>query len=132
MDNDEAGIKAIKKAEDKGILKSKDYNVAIIRGMKESELEDIFKVDAYKDEILEKYGVDLINPKFRTNEMKWSDRVKKIFELHGKIWSDALEMKIKYTVANILAQIGPSAIHSQKKSSIDALIKSIERKLDER
>jgi hypothetical protein len=132
MDNDIAGIDSIKKAEDRGILSAKDYNVSFVAGMKESEIEDLINLDVYRQKVIDDFGVDLKNPKFRGNDKKWSDRVKKVFELNGKLWSDSLEMKIKYSVATEISNQGISAINDHKRTSIDGLVQSLERKLSER
>ncbi len=130
LDNDEAGRKGIKEAEAKGIIKTNEYVLSFVRGMRNSEIEDLLDINSYNQLINDEYGVDLNTPAFKTNDKQWSDRVKKLFELYGKIWSDKLEIEIKYKVAKQAASLKLTSLNSHKTSSIESLVTSIENVLD--
>ncbi len=64
-------------------------------------LEDCFIVTAYKQAILDEFGVNLDVSEFGGNG-KWSDRVSSCYRSQGKQWGDRIEKKVKYTVANVV------------------------------
>jgi putative ATP-dependent endonuclease of OLD family len=130
LDNDEAGRKGIKDAEAKGIIKTNEYILSFVRGMQNSELEDLLDINSYSQLIKDEYGVDLNIPAFKTNNKQWSDRVKKLFELYGKIWSERLECEIKYKVAKQASSLKLTSLNTHKISSIESLVTTIENVLD--
>lgn len=130
LDNDEAGRKGIKDAEAKGIIKTNEYVLSFVRGMQNSEIEDLLDINSYNQLIKDEYGVDLNIPAFKSNDKQWSDRVKKLFELYGKIWTDKLETEIKYKVAKQASSLKLTSLNSHKTSSIESLVTSIENVLD--
>ncbi|MEX2409911.1 MAG: ATP-binding protein [Candidatus Paceibacterota bacterium] len=132
LDNDDTGRKAIQRAQDRGSITASDYNLSSVQGMSESEIEDLINLDSYRDEVINEFGVDLKNPKFRTNSKKWSDRVKEIFSLNGKIWDDNVEKELKTLVANCVKEKGISTLNSHKENSINSLVMQLEKKLDAR
>jgi predicted ATP-dependent endonuclease of OLD family len=130
LDNDEAGRKGIKDAEAKGIIKTNEYILSSVRGMQNSELEDLLDINSYSQSIKNDYGVDLNIPAFKTNAKQWSVRVKNLFELYGKIWSDRLETEIKYKVAKQSASLKLTSLNIHKTSSIESLVTTLENVLD--
>ncbi|WP_435639661.1 hypothetical protein [Carnimonas bestiolae] len=79
LDNDSAAREAAEKAEKDASVAYADIYHCNCPGMKESELEDCFNVDIYRIKILEKWGVDLNDRKFRNNYNKWSSRIRDVF-----------------------------------------------------
>jgi len=130
LDNDEAGRKGVKDAEDKGILKINEYVLSFCMSMQNSELEDLIDINAYRQIIIDAYAVDLNNPAFKNNMLQWSDRVKGVFKLYGKMWSDRLESEIKYIVAKHAASLKLASLNTHKTNSIDSLVVMIENILD--
>jgi len=130
LDNDEAGRKGVKDAEDKSIIKTNEYVLSFCMGMNNSELEDLIDINSYKQLIIDDYGVDLNIPAFKNNRFQWSDRVKELFRLNGKIWSERLETEIKYKVNKQAAEQKLVSLNQHKSNSIDTLVKSIENVLD--
>jgi hypothetical protein len=98
--------------------------------MQNSELEDLLNINSYSQLIKDEYGVDLNIPAFKSNDKQWSDRVKKLFELHGKMWSDRLESEIKYKVAKHAATHKLTSLNTHKIGSIESLVTTIENVLD--
>lgn len=128
MDNDDAGRTAIQKAESDRIIKVSEYHLTICNGMPNAEFEDCLDVDIYKKEIEDEFGINLTKKIFRNNK-KWSDRMRDTFFSQGKPWNDQIEQQVKYIVASSVKSNPGKSLNAHKRSSIDALILSIEEKL---
>lgn len=128
MDNDKAGQEAIEKAEKEGLIKMADYHLTICNGMSNAEFEDCLNVALYQGAISEEFGVDLNASCFRGNK-KWSERMRDTFLGQGKRWSEGVEKRVKYVVAKSVEESPVMALNERKRSSIDALIASLEAKL---
>lgn len=125
LDYDDAGRKAYDKAISDGVLDIKNNTFARCNGTNNSELEDCIDPAIYKDSVLKKFGVDLNQAAFKNNK-KWSDRVMAAFVHEGKQWDKTVESQVKYVVATDVQANPKNALHPNKRSSIDALIRSIE------
>ena len=128
LDHDKCGLDSAKKAKTEGLLTDADVTFSICPGMSESEIEDIYKVDRYKEMVYHRYRVDLTNSKFKTNK-KWSDRIRAVFRHHGKPMDENGEKKIKTEVADIIAANPADALNPHKRSAFDALVTALENKL---
>jgi len=128
LDHDAAGRLGYEKAENEGLLKIADLTLIVCQGMGNSEMEDCFDVAVYADEVKERFGVDLRLPTFRGNS-KWSDRAKICFEKSAKPWGDRIKAQLKDTVARAVAASPRLALNAHKRTSIDALVVSLEEKL---
>jgi hypothetical protein len=60
---------------------------------------------------------------------KWSERVKEIFVLQGKKWSDSLEKKIKAEIAGIIKNSTTEVISPHRRNSFEALMNSLVLKI---
>jgi hypothetical protein len=129
MDNDDEGRRAIDGALRRNVLEPSDYNLATCQGMQNSELEDLLQLDAYSSVVQEKYGVLLDQPRFRSARAKWSDRVKDIFQVSGKIWNTSVRMQVKRTIADTCIQLGANSLNLHHRGPIDTLISTLESKL---
>lgn len=125
VDNDEAGKLAVNKAQEKGLLKDSEVKYTICNGQSESEFEDCLKSDFYKDIIKFNFSVDICVSEFRGNK-KWSDRMKNVFLSQGAKWTDSVEEKVKYIVANAIPENIQDVLNEHKRNSIDALVSIIE------
>lgn len=121
LDNDDAGRRAGQGAEMQGLLETRNSTYTICNGSPDAELEDCYEKAAYVDAICEEFGVDLNVSEFRGN-LKWSDRVANCFRSQGKQWTDAVEKKVKLSVANTLPADPANALNQYKRTSIDALV----------
>ena len=126
LDNDEAGRKAHKKAEESGELEIKDVTFVNCLGMHNSEFEDCLNIDLYKLKIETDYGIRLDVHEFR-NSNKWSDRMKSVFQTQGKTWSDTIEAQLKNKVANCIKTDVENSLNPHKRSIVDALVYSLEQ-----
>ena len=125
LDNDDAGRRAGQSAESQGLLTVRDATYTLCNGYPNAELEDCYAKTAYMGAIQNEYGVNLNVSEFRGN-LKWSDRLANCFRSQGKQWSDAIEKRVKLTVANALPPDPAAALDPHKRSSIDALVVSLE------
>jgi putative ATP-dependent endonuclease of OLD family len=129
MDNDEDGRKATQECLDKNVLEPSDYNLATIRGMQNSELEDLYDLSVYAPPIVQQFGVNLDQPRFRHKREKWSDRAAEIFRLSGKLWNKSEKMKLKRAVVNACIEKGATSLNNHHRGPIDALTTSLEARL---
>jgi len=129
MDADAEGRQAIAAARERKLMEEADYNLAMCQGMSESEIEDLLVLESYAPRVLEKYGVDLSQPRFRSADAKWSDRVEKLFGLSGKIWNKSVKMQVKRTVVDACIQAGIQCLNVHHRAPIDTLVASLETKL---
>lgn len=126
LDGDQAGRNAYAKAEADSLLSMANATFITCRGMSDAEFEDCIDSSIYKDIFLSTFGVDLSSSKFRGNA-KWSQRLKATFEDQGKLVDNAIMTKAKYAVANSVSKSPTLALNGHKRSSIDALVSSLER-----
>lgn len=125
-DNDQAAIQEINAAIQKKALKASEYTLCICPGMKESELEDAISVDVYRDAVIRGYGVDVKHHSFSGNE-KWSTRMKRCFQAHGKIFSSAIETDLKILVVESFLKCDPEiGLVKQKAQPIYLLLETLE------
>ena len=126
LDHDQAGLQAFEKAFSGALIKHSEITMIKCPGMLYSEFEDMIKVDCYKSAVLEEFGVDLGLKQFKSKK-KWGDRLKEVFELHGKVFNERVLSKVKTIVADAVEQDPKSCLIPQKSSSINTLIDSLER-----
>jgi putative ATP-dependent endonuclease of the OLD family len=129
LDHDVTGLRAVERAQKEGLLQIADVHFSICDGMKESEIEDLYDVNLYSDMLINKYGVSTQSPKFKGNA-KWSSRMRDTFKHQGKNWSDQIEMIVKADIAELVELNPGKALNMHKKSSVDALISTLVKKLD--
>ena len=125
MDNDDAGNEAAQKAIDTGLLTAGNVKYTICNGQVQAELEDCFNSEVYADKIFENYSVNINDAAFRGNG-KWSDRLRKTFLSQGQKWTDTIEKKVKLLVAESIQSSQENVLNPHKRSSIDALVNSLE------
>ena len=82
-------------------------------------------INLYKSKIEIDYGIRLDVNEFK-NSNKWSDRMKYVFQTQGKPWSDTIEAQVKGKVASCVQMDPKNALNPHKRSSIDALVHSLE------
>lgn len=124
LDNDDAGKRAGSNAAQHGLLNSKNSTYTICKGSSEAEFEDCLDINAYKDAILDAFGVRLDTPEFKSSK-KWSDRIANCFKSQGKQWNETVEKKVKGCVASVIPSDPSIALNQHKRSSIDALVVAI-------
>jgi hypothetical protein len=129
LDKDQAGVSAAARAEAEGLLEPADRQFATCPGMTESELEDLYDPDVYKNVLLTKYNVDVSDRSFRRAKAKWTVRVQRLFHASGQVWDDQIAVQVKSDVARVVTASPETSLHSAKRSAFDALVGALERKL---
>ncbi|MBQ6182454.1 MAG: AAA family ATPase [Clostridia bacterium] len=104
LDNDNAGLLAIEKAINAGLLSEANYKVTSCPGSPESEFEDCINKTVYEDILNSKFGININVPEFRNNK-KWSDRIRDVRTRQGGRWTDTIEKNIKMAVAESIPEI---------------------------
>jgi putative ATP-dependent endonuclease of the OLD family len=128
LDHDRAGIESVQKCLKEGVLSEADYHFATCPDRQESEIEDLFDVQLYRDDFLKSYGISVDHPKFK-GKRKWSERMREVFLNQGKSWDDRVEMILKNRLAESVAQNPDAAIHVQRRGPIDSLVRVLLQKL---
>ena len=125
LDNDDAGRHAGSEAERQGLLDARNVTYAICNGSPNAEIEDCYNKAVYENAILNEFGVNINVAEFRGNK-KWSDRIAGCFLSQGKLWNDAMEKRVKLVVANEISEEVDTVLNEHKRSSMDALVTSLE------
>lgn len=125
LDNDDAGRHAGSEAERQGLLDVRNVTYAICNGSPNAEIEDCYNKAVYENAILNEFGVNINVAEFRGNK-KWSDRITGCFLSQGKLWNDAMEKRVKLVVANEISEEVDTVLNEHKRSSMDALVTSLE------
>jgi putative ATP-dependent endonuclease of OLD family len=125
LDNDESARRSFEKAEAEALVDLANATFATCQGRADSELEDLYDVELYKQIIFDDYGVSLDAPTFG-GRGKWSDRMAATFKVQGKPWSDKLEMQVKQRVAELVAASPSTALNPHVRNSFDALVTGLE------
>lgn len=128
LDNDKAGVEAEQRARSQGLITVADVTLSICKGMKQSEIEDMYEESLYQSSLQAKYGVSILSPKFKGND-KWSERMKETFRHQGKPWSDQIEAAVKSDIAELVETNPAIALNQHKRDPFEALVTALERKL---
>ena len=127
LDNDPASIQACKHAMQYTHLTEKFITFAIAKGLKESELEDLFDISYYNDEILYMFNINLKdNSVFKKQKFKWSDRVKRVFMDNSKPYTSDTEKQLKNLVTDTLIKQKNDTLYKHQSKSITDLISALE------
>lgn len=128
MDNDSAGLQAAERAREEGLLPESELHVASCRGLRESELEDLYDTSLYEQMLKTEYTVSVDVSAFRSKQ-KWSDRLSDVFRTQGKRWDAQVEMNVKARVASLVSERPDAALSPHKESVIDGLKAALEERL---
>jgi putative ATP-dependent endonuclease of the OLD family len=131
LDHDEAGRNAIAKATASGILSVAEYQLTLLPGYQNTELEDCIKPEVYLSQLSAKLGITITENDVSKNEKKyvWSERIKIIVGANAKMWSKALEAEIKKIVATCAVEAGISSLEVKKKQPIEALAEALKARI---
>lgn len=129
LDADSDGKVAYQRAKDDGLLTSKEVLMTSIRSLGQTEIEDLVKVNVYKKEIDDTFGVNLQGRVFRNNQNKWSVRVRDTFIDQGIPWDDETKLAVKKIVSQKVKEAGFASLKQNNSGSIINLKRRIEEKL---
>lgn len=131
LDNDRAGHEAFEKARIQGLANDGDANFSVCQGLTESELEDLYDTAIYRDLVQNRFRVSIDSPRFRSRK-KWSQRMADCFGHCGKHWNDRVKADVKMAVAEAVAASPAQALNERHKGCFEALIQSLENRLQTR
>jgi putative ATP-dependent endonuclease of the OLD family len=131
LDDDRCGRESYKKAKEAGLLEDGHVTFAKAPGRNESEFEDLVSVEKYRSSIEAKYRIKLAIPKFR-GKKKWSDRIKDVFDAHGKPWDKYIKKDVKYMVSSLIESDASNALNQQSKMVVESLVRTLEDRLREK
>jgi len=130
LDYDQAARAAATAAETEGLCDPSDQTFAIVPGLHESELEDLYNPTVYTSMLLKRYNVDVnTSPTFKNRKHKWTDRVKSAFTTNGQRWDDKVSAQVKTQIAELVTANPTNALHPAWAGSLDALVRALEVKL---
>lgn len=124
LDNDLAGISAVEKAKNRGLLTNAESKLCICRDQRNSEIEDCINESIYMDKINEEFSIQLNSLKLKGNNI-WSDRMKEAFRKSGIPWDDSTKNRVKTIVADCVTEKPHDALIPARRDSINSLIESL-------
>lgn len=127
LDNDRAGKSAFEKAKKEELIDLKQVDFVNCPGMTESEIEDCIDTNIYEKQIMDKYGVNINNKKFKSMK-KWSEKMNETFLAEGKVWNEDIEKEVKELVASIASEEvkKQNIFYSYREECMTKLIENIE------
>ncbi len=129
MDDDSEARTAISKAQQSGVMSTKEINISAALGKHEGEFEDLVLKDFYAEKFLEEFHVDVKAKAPGNSKSKWSLEMENRFKVAGKPWGDAEKLRAKQIVADIVAKNGYASINPALAGPIDSLIGQLEKRL---
>jgi hypothetical protein len=129
LDYDDAGRRAEERARKEGLLSVSDSTFARCLGMPDSEVEDLYDVDLYREELESAFQVHLGAPTFKNPKSKWTDRVAATFAHAGRPWDDRVRRDVKKLVSECVARSPSKAIHQSRAGPVLGLIAVLEQNL---
>jgi predicted ATP-dependent endonuclease of OLD family len=129
IDNDSAGNIAVNRAKESNLISDGDLNRPFLTGQIETEFEDLLDPAIYLDQVFNRFGVDLKAIKPRNKRQKWSNRVRDCFAQAGKIFDDTTKQRLKFVVAECVADRPDLAIAGHAKTIVASLAREMEAKL---
>lgn len=130
LDDDQAGTAAAEKARDLDLLGQADQTFTTVPGRAESELEDLYTVDAYSKMVVDRWNV-VLDGGFTRSRSKWSRRMKEAFARSGQVWNDRVEREVKNAVTLLVEDRPADILHADLRGSFDALVRALEKKLSD-
>lgn len=129
LDDDDAGRKAFKKAEEESLVAVSDVVFTRVRGRSEAEIEDLYREDLVHDVLKASFGINTPTVPASHKRAKWSDRMAAVFEMAGKPWDSSVCTQLKLAVSKSVASKPQAAIHFAHASIIASLVASLEERV---
>jgi predicted ATP-dependent endonuclease of OLD family len=129
LDYDDEALRAFKKAKEQNLISSKSVFFTRQSGYQESEMEDLINPRCYKDKLETDYAISGVSQLLRRTRLKWSERMKNVFESNGKLWDDNEKKKVKHLVADFAVANGVEVLTGKGKTLTNSFKKFLERKL---
>lgn len=129
IDDDAEGRLAVEKAFADKLLDLADVNLCSVPEKREAELEDLYDKNFYRQDFLDRFGVDpKAKPKGKRN-YKWSNMIERLFRDAGKPWDESVRQNVKDWLARYAAENPDKIIVDALKGPLVNFIATVERKL---
>ena len=128
LDHDDDGRGAFQDVVDLGIATSRQCTFTLLGKKRQSEIEDWYAEDVYRDAITAEFGDLLGRDEYKRNRAKWSVRVRSAMEATGQNW-DANESKIKGVVAAQVIANPSTALKPAAETVFEAMAEKLESSL---
>ncbi|HEX5380759.1 MAG TPA: AAA family ATPase [Acinetobacter sp.] len=129
VDNDDASKLTLNPLIDSKEVSNSSYSYLVAKGKKESEIENLFKIEIYLKLIEDEFGINLNATKFTSDTSKWSISLKRALESQGKVLSDSSLNMLKKNIAIQASQTSVyENVHECNREYLDNLILQLERK----
>lgn len=128
FDNDGPGRNEVESALEKGVLLETEYTLIRCPEKANSELEDLLSAHAWLPAVSDAFGL-VVKPEDFDGHQKWTDRVKRVFQQQGKMWTKKTEQRLKIIVSETAAELGLSSLSAQNKSVFDTLVAVLEDRI---
>lgn len=129
LDKDLCAQQAFDKAIENNLITVKQVTFTNCNGMRESELEDCFKIESYSDKIMNEYSVNLNCREFKNNK-KWTERMETTFIANSRRWTEKIEKDVKekvaFWVSEYIEEFNIEALSEHKGECLKNLIRSLE------
>lgn len=129
IDDDQEGRAAVDKAIRSKALKISEVNLCSTPHLDESELEDIYNRNIYRDEFISEFGVDPKAKIATKPKSKWSHTMERRFRDAGKPWTDGVKANVKNWLADFAASHAGTIVQTELEAPLMNFISSIESKL---
>lgn len=129
MDADQSANEAIEKAVRESLMREADIHQATVRGLKESEIEDLLIADVYQASLEEEFGRQLNHPRIKRNSGKWSDRFCESMRLQGLSINKSRLARAKSVVAEAVEKHSGPVLEESRRGPIGALIHALQKRL---
>lgn len=129
LDSDDAGETALTKAIDSGRISMSDYKLLKRPRMQSSELEDLVKFAAYKNDIEQQFKMKFGSALSNGKGPKWSDKVKGYLENAGRLGNEAELTQAKLIVSAAVDSQGLGALNADGKRLIAQLADELAERL---
>lgn len=130
LDGDDAGVAAVKKAQQDGRLASTDYMLVHRSNLDEAELEDLYQPRLTKDAVSAQFGVDIRVRVLGGKGDPWSTKVTNLLKKSGKAATSEEMQGLKVYLANHVAELGVAALSQGGKDWIAQLASLLEQRLN--
>lgn len=126
LDSDSSGIASANALMAAKIKRPSEILLIKSAGMRESELEDLVNIDSYSQIIKDKYNINLNTTSFKQRRKVWSDHLHIASQMSPCILNPEIEAQIKTDIADIVVELGMSAIADYDKQYVESIVDAIE------
>ena len=128
LDNDHEGRRSVDKAMDLKTVKVSEVNLCTVPHLSDSELEDIYDRDVYREKFIREFNVDPKSRPMGKPKLKWSGIMERLFRKSGKPWNDAVKANVKNWLAVFAANSSGKIVREELQQPLLNFISAVEVK----